>query len=133
MKTRSGASGLPHNAVELQLADLRTLEGVVVEGVTNDVLGSPLPEPLNELVIDALLHVDTRTSTAALAVIVEDTKVDPGDGVVNVGVVEDNVGGLATELEGDLLEVGTGCGLHNLTTNNGGACSIMSVCCSAYK
>jgi len=45
--------------------------------VTNNVLGSTLLEALDELVVDTLLNVDTRTSTAALSVVEEDTKVDP--------------------------------------------------------
>lgn len=51
----------------------------------------------------------------------EDTKVDPRDGVVNVGIVEDNVGRLATELEGDLLQVAASSGLHDLSSDEGGA------------
>lgn len=51
----------------------------------------------------------------------EDAKVDPGDGVVDVGVLEDDVGRLATELEGDLLQVGGGGGLEDLATDDGGA------------
>lgn len=112
---------LPHDAVKLKLGDLWTLEGVGREWVTNDVLLCSLLEALNELVVDAFLDVDARSGTAALAVVEENTKVDPGDGIVNVCIVEDNVRALATELEGDLLQVGAGSGLHDLATNNGGA------------
>lgn len=110
-----------HNAVELDLGDLRALESVGSEGVANDVLGRTLLELLNELVVDALLHVDARAGTAALAVVEEDAKVDPGDGVVDVGVLEDDVGRLATELESDLLQVGGGGGLEDLAADDGGA------------
>lgn len=108
-----------HDTVELELRDLGTLEGVLGEGVTQLVLGGTLLEALNELVVDTLLDQQARTGTAALAVVVEDTKVGPGDGVINVGIVEDNVGGLATELEGDLLQVGLGGGLEDHTANKG--------------
>ena len=111
---------IPHDTVELKLRDLRSLECVLGEWVTDGVLGSPLPEPLDELVVDTLLHVDSATGTAALTVVEEDSKVDPGDGVVNVCVVKDNVGRLATELESDLLQVAAGCGLHDLATDDGG-------------
>lgn len=37
--------------------------------------------------------------------VVENTKVDPGDGVLNIGIVEHNVGRLAAELESHLLQV----------------------------
>jgi hypothetical protein len=68
---------LPHDSVELELRNLRTLEGVGGKGVTDDVLLSTLLEALDELLVDALLHVNSRTSTAALSVVEEDTKVDP--------------------------------------------------------
>ena len=110
-----------HDAVELYLRDLRALEGVLREWVADDVLLRPLLEALDELVVDALLHVDTRASTAALAVVEEDTEVDPRDGVVNVGVLEDDVRRLATELKGDLLQVRASGSLEDLATDNGRA------------
>lgn len=109
-----------HNAVELELGDLRTLEGVGGEGVTELVLGGTLPEASDELVVDALLDQQPRAGTAALAVVEEDTKVGPRDGVVNVSILEDDVGGLATQLEGDLLEVALGRGLEDGTADHGG-------------
>lgn len=110
-----------HDAVELQLADLRTLEGLLVEGVADVVgIGTGL-EGLDELVVYALLDVDTGTGAAGLAVVVVDTKVDPVDGLLDVGVVEDDVGGLATKLQGNLLQVGGGGSLHDLSADNGGA------------
>lgn len=111
---------LLHDAVELDLGNLRTLESVRSEGVANDVLLRTLLEPLDKLVIDALLDVDTGTGTAALAVVEEDTEVDPRDGVVDVGILENDVGGLATELESDLLQVGRGSSLENCAANDGG-------------
>lgn len=50
----------------------------------------------------------------------EDTKVGPRDGVVNVGILKDNVGRLATQLEGNLLEVALGRGLEDGTADSGG-------------
>lgn len=100
---------------------MRALEGVLGEWVTDNVLGGTLLETLEELVVDTLLNIDAGTGAAALAVVVEDAEVDPGDGVVNVGIVEDNVGRLASKLEGDPLEVGAGGGLHDGATDNGGA------------
>jgi len=87
--------------------------------LTNDVRLGPLTESLEKFVVDALLHVNTRTSTAALAVVIKDTEVDPRDSVVDVGVVKDDVGRLATKLKGDLLEVGSSSSLHDLATNDG--------------
>ena len=89
-----------HDAVELQLRDLRALEGVLGEWVADDVLLCSLLEFLDELVVDALLHVDTRAGAAALAVVEEDAEVDPGDGVVDVRVLEDDVGRLSRRARG---------------------------------
>lgn len=111
---------LPHDTIELKLRNLRTLEGLLGEWVTDVVLSSTLPESLHELVIDGLLYVDTRTSAAGLTMVEVDTKVDPVEGLVQISVGEDNVGALASELESDLLQVGAGGSLHDLTTDNGG-------------
>ena len=46
----------------------------------------------------------------------------PVDGLLEVGVVEDDVRGLAAELESDRLQVGLGGGLHDLATNKCAAC-----------
>lgn len=110
-----------HDAVVLQLADLGTLEGVGVEGVTDSVLLSSLLEGGDELVVDTLLDVDTRASTAALSVVEVNTEVDPRDGLLDIGVVEDDVGRLSTELQGDLLQVRGGSSLHDSASNQGRA------------
>lgn len=47
----------------------------------------------------------------------QDTESGPLDGLVEVAVVENDVGGLAAELEGDILEVGLGGSLHDLAAN----------------
>jgi len=80
-----------HDAVKLNLRNLRSLEGPGVMRVTNNVLGGSLLESLDELVINALLDVNSRASAAALAVVEEDTEVDPRDSVVDVSIVEDDV------------------------------------------
>jgi hypothetical protein len=87
-------ANLLHDAVELDLGNLRALESVGREGVANDVLLRALLELLHEVVVDALLDVDTSSGAAGLAVVEEDTKVDPRDGVVDVSILEDNVGDL---------------------------------------
>lgn len=115
------ALNVVHDAVVLGLRDLGALEGSGVEGVTDSDLLRDGLELLDELVVDALLDVDTRTSAAGLAVVEEDTLGGVADGVVEDTVVEDDVGTLATELEGDLLEVGLGSGLEDLAADSGGA------------
>lgn len=66
-----------HDTVELDLRDLWTLEGVGGEWISDLVLLSTSLELLDELVVDAGLNVDSGTGTAALAVVEEDTEVDP--------------------------------------------------------
>ena len=56
--------------VILLLRDLGTLEVLGVEGVADLERLLVLREALEELVVDALLHEDTRTRTTALAVVV---------------------------------------------------------------
>jgi len=109
-----------HNTVELELGDLGTLEGVTLEGVAELVLSGTLLEASDELVVNALLDQQARTGAAALAVVEEDTEVSPGDSVVDIGVLEDNVGGLATELKSNLLQVRLGSGLQDHTANESG-------------
>lgn len=110
-----------HDAVELELGDLGTLEGVGSEGVADLVLEGAGLEGLEELVVDVLLDEDTGTGAAALAVVEVDTEVDPRDGSLDVSIAEDNVRGLATKLESDFLEVGGSGGLHDGAAHNGGS------------
>ena len=112
---------LPHNAVKLQLRDLRALERRRLEGVANLVLGRALLESLHELVVNAALHKHTRAGTAALPVVEKDAKVDPRNRIFDVGVVEHNVGALTTQFERDLLQVGASGGLHDLAADDGAA------------
>ena len=97
--------------VVLLLRYLGGLEVVGVEGVADLERLGVLGEALEELVVDLLVDVDARARTAALAVVeaarasrqhgageeagkrggdVLDTERGPLDGLVNVGVVEDD-------------------------------------------
>ena len=49
----------------------------------------------------------------------EDTKVDPGDGILDVGIVEHDVRALSTEFKSNLLEIRSGCRLHDLSADDG--------------
>ena len=109
-----------HDAVVLNLADLGALESSLVERITDDILFSACLEGLDKLVVDALLYVDARSGAAALAVVEVDAKVDPVDGLLDIGVVEHDIRRLAAQLESNLLEVGGGGGLHDSTPNERG-------------
>jgi len=82
---------IAHDSVILDLRDLWSLEGVDGEWVTDLVGNSALLESLNELVVDARLNVDSGTSTAALAMVEENTEVDPRDSVLDVSIIEDDI------------------------------------------
>ncbi len=110
-----------HDGVELNLIHLRPLVRRRVKLVSDlDGLGSR-HILLQELVLDLLVHVDTRRSTADLAVVEEDAHVGPLHGIVDVCVLEYDGGGFAAEFQGDLLQVGLGGGLEEETAGTGRA------------
>lgn len=55
--------------VELNLRHLRSLEGLRVERITKLNRSSLCEEEVEELVVDAFLHKDTRSSAANLTMI----------------------------------------------------------------
>ena len=63
----------------------------------------------------------TLTCSANLAVVEEDTKVSSLDSSGHISVGEDDVGGLAAQLEGNPLQVGVSCRAHDQVTNFGTA------------
>lgn len=110
------------------------LEGCLIEWVTDNILLNPLLELLYECVINSLLYVDTRASTAyglsteyseksrfvkltTLPMVVEDTKVSPLDSFIDICVIENNVWTFSTELQSDLLQVAVGSCLHDLPSD----------------
>ena len=110
--------GSLHDAIKLHLRHLRALERILGKRITDHVLLRPLLEPLNKLVIDALLDINPAAGTAALAVVEKDAKIHPRDGIIDIRVLEDNVGRLAPQLERDLLEVGAGGHLEDLAADD---------------
>lgn len=103
----------------MQLGDLRTLERVRTEWVTNDILLRPSLENLDKFVIYPFLNIDPGSSTAALAMVEKNTKVDPRDSVFNIRIVEDDIRALATKLQSDLFQIRASSRFHNLSANNG--------------
>ena len=97
---------------------MRALERVRAEWVTNNVLLRPGLESFNEFVIDTLLNINPGPSATALAVVEENTKVDPRNSVFNIRIVKYNVWALATEFQGDLLQIRARSRFHNLSANN---------------
>jgi hypothetical protein len=96
-------------------------------------LSSGSLELLCELVVNTLLDVNPGTSTTSLTVVEadiskgcemyqidsQDTLTGVCDGIVDIGIVKDDVGTLSTELERDLLQV-TVCGLfEDLLSDSG--------------
>ena len=105
---RPGALGLADVG---ELADLGELlggvdgadVGVLVERVADAQRRHPPLEAVEHVVGDRLLHQQPRARAADVALVEEDAVDDALDRLVDGGVVEDDVGGLAAELEGDLL------------------------------
>ncbi len=123
-KPRSGRSqGADHRVGALVLADLAHLAdpgqlrrgvdradvGVLVERVAEAQRGEAALQRVDDLVDDRLLHEQPGARAAHVALVEEDAAHDALDGLVDGRVVEDDVGGLAAELEGHPL-VGAGRG-----------------------
>ena len=110
-----------HDSVELDLGDLWALEGIILEWISDLVCVCALAETGDELIVDAGLDVDTGTSAAGLSVVEEDSEVNPGDSVIDISIIENDVWRLATQLKSNLLQVGVSGGLHDQATDGGGA------------
>src|SRR4051812_49092313 len=98
------------DALELRLIDERADGRVLVLRVAN-LLGLVLHSlliPLDELIVDALLDIDAGGSEADLAGVGSDGVCGPSNSVIQVAVIENDGGRLATELEGDALQVALG-------------------------
>jgi hypothetical protein len=67
------AAGKGSTHVVLDLRDLRTLEGIGLEGVTNLQRLDVRQELFLELVVHLFVNKDSGTGTACLAVVEEDT------------------------------------------------------------
>lgn len=108
------------HAFVLGLSDLRALEGVVGEGVTDLAGGKDdLLEELNELFIYRVVYKDSGCRSADLTLVVHDTNVCPLGSLLEVGIFEDNQWRLAASLEGDVLQ--GACGhLHDLASGRSG-------------
>ena len=53
--------------------------------------------------------------------IIEDAEIHPTDRILDIRIVEDDIGALASQLEGHFLEVGRSGGFHDLAAHDGGA------------
>jgi len=93
----------------------------ILESVALGALLGGGDELLNELLVDALLDVDAGASGADLALVEEHTNLGSSDGIVDISIIADDEGGLATELEGAAFQVGLGGGLHDDLANVSGA------------
>lgn len=62
----------------------------------------------------------SKATHASLTVVEEDTLSGILDSFLEVGILKDDVGALTTELKGDLLDVGLGSLLHNLSADGCG-------------
>ena len=88
--------------------------GVLVERVADAQQAHPPPQLLDDLLGDALLQQQPRAGAAHVALVEEDAVDDALDGLVERGVVEHDVGGLAAELEREADVAARGGGLDVL-------------------
>ena len=77
--------------------------GVLVEWIAQTQGCHPALEAFEHVVINTLLDEQPRTRTAHVTLVEEDAVDDALDGLIQGCVVEHDVGGLATEFEGDFL------------------------------
>ena len=92
-----------------------------MEGIADFANGVDLfLEFFNKLVVDRVLDEDARGGGTDLAHVGHDACVGPLDGLVEVGVLEDEQGGFAAGFEGDVFEIDGG-HFHDLAACGCGA------------
>jgi hypothetical protein len=94
--------------------------GVLVQRVTQAQRAQPTLEAFDHLVVDRFLDQQAGSSAADVALVEVDAVDDALDGLVDRGVVEDDVGGLATQFQGQAL-AGTRQRAADVATHLGGA------------
>ena len=100
--------------------DQRAHLGLLARRVADLHAAGRVDEQLEEAVVDGPLDEDPRAGATVLACVVEDGVRGGGGRLLQVGVREDHVGGLAAELEGDALDRRGGA-LHDAATDLGRA------------
>ena len=93
-------------------ADERAGLGLGVVRAAEADRGGPLDQPVDEVVVDGLLDQQAGAGRADLAGVQEHRREREVEGDLAVGVGEDDVGVLAAQLEGDLLDGRGGRGHH---------------------
>src|SRR6266480_7815688 len=91
------------NLVELLLGVDRPDVGVLVQRIADAKRRQPALELLHDGLVDRLLDEQARAGAADVPLVEVDAVDDPLDGLIESGVVEDDVRGLAAELERELL------------------------------
>ena len=102
-----------HHFVELVLIHLRTLFGVLVEGIADGALLGAGHALLHKLVVNLLLDVQPRPRAAALSLVEEKRKMRALDGLVHIRVGKHDVRAFSTEFQRHALQVGIGRGAHD--------------------
>src|SRR5207253_7125030 len=100
------------NGLAVRRRDQRAHLRRLVAGIADLQLARRLDEQLDEAIVGRALDEDARARAAVLARVVEDGVRRSGRGLLEVGVGEDDVRGLAAELERDALDRRGGAGHH---------------------
>lgn len=103
--------------LELILVHLGSLLHAQVERISHGPLLGALNAPSDKLVIDGVLDKDPGSSAAALALIEEESEVGRLHRMIQIAILEDNVGGFAAQLQSDSLQVGLSRGRHDQMAN----------------
>jgi hypothetical protein len=113
------------DAAQLFLAVHRADVGVLVHRVADAERGEADLEFLGDFLDDRFLNKETRAGAADFALVEVDAVDDALDGLVDGGVLEDDVGRFAAEFEGEALELAVGArsggGLGDALADFGGA------------
>ncbi len=93
------------DAVQLRPAVHGAHVGVLVQRIAHAEAGEAVLKLLDHLRQDRLLHEEPGAGAANLALVEVDAADDAFDGLVEAGVLKDDVGGLAAQFEREFLEV----------------------------
>ena len=109
--------------IKLDLADLRTLEGLLVKRISNLHCLDMGGELFQEFIVNRVLHENTRSSTTALSMVETsiirsnklnactlkgtyalNTESGPFDSLIEVGIRIDDIRRFTTQFKGDLYQ-----------------------------
>src|SRR4029453_8076904 len=95
----ASADDVIHHAIELLLADLRTLGCVGIERIAQLLLAGACEHSINELIVNLVLHEEPRSRGAALAFKPEQAQKPAPNCGIKIGIGENDIRALAAEFQ----------------------------------